>query len=69
MYGGGGVPDNDWNEPTPIWPKESGDLRESIFREVSVNLRKDIGLFKSALRTEMEVHIEKLVGEVCTICE
>jgi hypothetical protein len=70
MYKGGGVPDSDWNEPAPIWPKEPGDLEESIFREVTLNLRRDIGLFQSALRTEMEAHVEKLVREVCIIlCE
>ena len=71
MHGGGGVPDNDWNEPTPnsVWPEELVDLRESILREVAMNLRRDIGLFQNALRTEMEAHVEKLVGEVCTICE
>ena len=65
MYKGGGVPDNDWNEPAPIWPKEPGNLQERIFREVALNLRKDIGLFQSALRNEMEAYVEKLVREVC----
>lgn len=67
MCKGGGVPDNEWNEPAPTWPKEPADLRESIFKEVAMNMRKDIGLFQSALRSEMEAYVEKLVGEVCTV--
>ena len=66
MYEGGGVPDSDWNDPAP-WAQEPNDVRDSIFREVTVKLRKDIGLLQSTLRTEMEAHVEKLVGEVCTI--
>ena len=59
LFKGDGVPDNDWNGAAPIWPKEPGNLH---FREVTLNLRKDI---QSALRNEMEAYVEKLIREVC----
>ena len=56
------------NEPPPVWSEEPGDIWKTNIREVTMNLRKDIGSFQSALRTEMQAYIEKIVGEVCTIC-
>ena len=71
MFEGGGVPDKDWNDPLPKPPShihntELEKLREAIIREVDMTLKKEIILFQSTLRTEMEAHVNKLVGEVRT---
>lgn len=69
MCTGGGVPDEDWNEPLNDLPHisdtELHKFRAAIFREVALTLEKEIGSFRTVLKTEMEAHVSKHVREVC----
>lgn len=68
FFKGGGIPDSDWNAPPTDLPHISDNelhkFRTAIFREVAVTLEKEIGSFRSVLKTEMEAHVSKHVREV-----
>ena len=68
MLKGGGIPDSEWSAPPPDMPHisdiELHKFRVAIFKEVAVTLEKEIGSFRSILKTEMEAHVSKHVREV-----
>lgn len=60
FFEGSGV-DDDWRDPVPPLSPEL----DTIYRQVALKIKKDIGMLQSGIRTETEAHVHKLVTEVC----
>ena len=68
MLTGGGVPDDEWDKPQIDIPRindvELRKFQSAILKEVTTTLDEKMGSFRTTLKSEMEDHMNKRVGEV-----